>query len=107
MFEQERRKAERLLLLPPLRGNVQQNEVRLVNIGTLGTTVEHEMPLIVGGPHKLRFRWDDEDVEVDCTIIHSEQNDNIFKTGIRFVGEPPALRRVLETLSDRDEMERL
>jgi len=107
MFEQERRKAERLLLTPPIHANVQENEVRLVNIGTLGTTVEHEKPLIVGGPHTLRFRWDGEDVEVDCTIIHSEQNDNIFKTGIRFVGEPPALRRVLETLSDRDEMDRL
>jgi sigma-B regulation protein RsbU (phosphoserine phosphatase) len=107
MFEQERRKAERLLLTTPIHAKVQENEVRLVNIGTLGTTVEHEKPLIVGGPHKLRFRWDGEDVEVDCTIIHSEQNDNIFKTGIRFVGEPPALRRVLETLSDRDEMDRL
>src|SRR5437588_1768213 len=107
MFEQERRKAERLLLLPPLRGNVQHHEVRLVNIGTLGTTVEHEQPLIVGGPHKLRFRWDGEEVEVDCTIIHSEKNANIFKTGLSFVGEPPALRRVLETLTDRDEMDHL
>ena len=107
MFEQERRKAERLLLTPPLRGNVQERDVRLVNIGTLGTTVEHEQPLIVGGPHKLRFRWDGEEVEVDCTIIHSEQKANIFKTGLSFVGEPPALRRVLETLTDRDEMDHL
>ena len=107
MFEQERRKSERLLLLPPLHGNVQEREVRLVNIGTLGTTVEHEQPLIVGGPHKLRFRWDGEEIEVDCTIIHSEKKANIFKTGLSFVGDHPALRRVLDTLSDRDEMEHL
>jgi len=107
MFEQERRKAERLLLTPPIAANVQDNEVHIVNIGALGSTVEHEKPLIVGGPHKLRFRWEGEDIEVDCTIVHSEQSDNIFKTGIRFVAQPPALRRVLETLSERDEMERL
>ena len=107
MFEQERRKAERLLLTPPIRAKVQENDVRLVNIGTMGTTVEHEHPLIVGGPHTLRFRWDGEDVEVACTIIHSIQNDNIFKTSLRFVEETPALRRVIETLSDRDEMDHL
>src|ERR1043166_6769351 len=100
MFEQERRKAERLLLTPPIAANVQDHEVHIVNIGALGSTVEHEKPLIVGGPHKLRFRWEGEDIEVDCTIVHSDQIDNIFKTGIRFVAQPPALRRVLETLSE-------
>ena len=107
MFEQERRKSERLLITPPIRANVQEREVRIVNIGTLGTTVEHDKPLIVGGPHKLTFRWDGENVEVDCNIVHSEQNDNIFKSGLRFVAPPAVLRRVIETLSDRDEMEHL
>ncbi|HUJ13218.1 MAG TPA: SpoIIE family protein phosphatase [Thermoanaerobaculia bacterium] len=107
MFEQERRKADRLPLMPPIRGNVQESEVRIVNIGSLGTTVEHDRPLIVGGPHKLRFQWDGEDIEIDCTVVHSEQSANIFKTGLRFAGTPPALKRVLETLNDRDEMERL
>ncbi len=107
MFEQERRKSERLSLTPPIPGQVQENSVRLVNIGALGTTVEHEKPLIVGGPHKLRFKWDGEEVEVDCTVVHSEQNANIFKTGLSFVAHPPALRRVIDTLVDRDELERL
>src|SRR5436190_5905904 len=107
MFEQERRKADRLLITPPIVASVQERDVRIVNIGALGTTVEHDKPLIVGGPHRLTFRWDGENVEVDCTIIHSEQNDNIFKTGLRFVAPSPALRRVIDTLNDRDEMERL
>jgi sigma-B regulation protein RsbU (phosphoserine phosphatase) len=108
MFDQERRKTERLLLKSPISGQVQENEVRMVNIGSLGTTVEHDKPLIVGGPHKLRFRWDSEEIVVDCTVVHSQKTANIFSTGLSFVGhEPPALRRVLDTLGDRDEMVRL
>jgi sigma-B regulation protein RsbU (phosphoserine phosphatase) len=108
MFEQERRKAERLLLTPPIAGRVQDRRVRLVNIGTLGTTVEHEEPLVAGGPQKLRFQWDGEEIVVDCTVVHSNKTANIFSTGLRFVGgEPPAVRRVIDTLADRDEMERL
>src|SRR5438876_5674236 len=107
MFEQERRKADRLHLTPSIPGRMQEHEVRLVNIGVLGTTVEHDKPLIVGGPHKLRFKWDGEEIEVDCTVVHSEQKANIFKTGLSFVAQPPALRRVLDTLNDRDEMDRL
>ena len=80
----------------------------MVNIGALGITVEHDQPLVVGGgPQTLRFQWDGEEVVVDCTVVHSQKADNIFSSGLRFVGEPAALKRVLETLSDRDEMERL
>ena len=107
MFEQERRKGDRLLISPPINASVQEHDVRIVNLGKGGTTVEHDEPLIVGGPHKLSFRWDGESVEVDCNIVHCEQTDNIFKSGLRFVAPTPALRRVIETLSDRDEMEHL
>jgi sigma-B regulation protein RsbU (phosphoserine phosphatase) len=107
MFDQERRKTERLLLKSPIAGQMQENAVRLVNIGTLGSTVEHDKPLVVGGPHKLRFKWDGEEIVVDCTVVHSQKNANIFSTGLSFVNEPPALRRVLDTLVDRDELERL
>ncbi len=108
MFEQERRKAERLLLTSPIVGRVQDRHVRLVDIGSLGTTVEHDEPLIVGGPQKLRFRWDGEEIVVDCTVVHSQKIANIFSTGLSFVGgEPPLLRRVIDSLADRDEMDRL
>jgi sigma-B regulation protein RsbU (phosphoserine phosphatase) len=108
MFEQERRKTERLLVTPPITAQVEQRTVRVINIGTLGTTIEHDSPL-VGGQQKLKFQWDGEEIVVDCAVVHSKKSGpNIFSTGLSFVGgEPPALRRVIETLSDRDEMERL
>jgi len=106
MFEQERRKAERLLLTPPITARMAEAPVRIVNLGTLGTTIEHDNPIV--GPAKLRFQWDGEDITVDCDIVHSQKNSNVFSTGLSFVGgEPPALRRVIETLNDRDELERL
>lgn len=108
MFDQERRRAERLLLSSPIVGQVQDHDVRMVDIGVAGTRVEHDAPLMVGGPTKLRFRFDGEDVVVDCTVVHSEDHAGIFSSGLRFVGaESTPLKRVIDSLADRDEMERL
>jgi sigma-B regulation protein RsbU (phosphoserine phosphatase) len=108
MFEQERRRVERLLLTPPIDARVQERTVRLVDIGELGTRIEHEEPLIVGGPHKLRFRWDGEEIVVDCTVVHSEKNGRAFSSGVQWAGRTPeSLKRVVSSVADRDEMERL
>ena len=108
MFEQERRRAERLLLSSPIAGQVQDSHVRLIDIGVSGTRVEHDEPLIPGGPQKLCFRWDGEDVIVDCSVVHSEKHGSVFSSGLRFVeNESNTLRRVIESLADRDELDRL
>lgn len=108
MFDQERRRAERLLLSSPITGIVQDKSVRMIDIGLAGTRVEHDQPLMVGGPQKLRFRFDGEEVTVDCTVVHSEDKAGIWSTGLRFVDNGSLqLRRVIDSLADRDEMERL
>jgi sigma-B regulation protein RsbU (phosphoserine phosphatase) len=108
MFDQERRRAERLMLSSPLAGHVQDRDVRMIEIGESGTRVEHDEPLMVGGPLKLRFRFDGEEVTVDCTVIHTEDKAGIWSTGLRFVDlESAQLRRVIDSLADRDEMDRL
>ena len=108
MFDQERRRAERLLLTPPLPGAVQNRAVRLLEIGELGTRIEHDEPLIAGGPHTLRFAWDGDEIAVDCTVVHSEKSNGAFTTGVQWSGRPPqAIRRVVSSVADRDEMERL
>src|SRR6266536_3249856 len=73
MFEQERRKTERLLITPPITAQVEQRPVRVINIGTLGTTIEHDSPL-VGGQQKLKFQWDGEEIIVDCAVVHSKKS---------------------------------
>src|SRR5437899_8372238 len=108
MFEQERRRTERLLFVPPIDARAQNLPVHLVDIGVLGTRVEHEQPLAAGGPQKLHFRWDGEEVEVDCTVVHSEFAGGRFSSGLSFTGiEPQSLRRVIDSLADREEMDRL
>jgi len=108
MFDHERRRVERLLLDPPVTGQVQDRAVRLLDIGEHGTRIEHEEPLIAGGPHKLRFDWDGDEIVVDCTVVHSEKNGHGFTTGVQWSGRTPqSIRRVVSSVADRDEMERL
>ena len=108
MFQQERRRVERLLLTPPVSGRVQDHAVRLLDIGEHGTRIEHDEPLIAGGPHKLRFEWDGDEIVVDCTVVHSEENGRGFTTGVKWSGRTPeSIRRVVSSVADRDEMERL
>jgi len=108
MFEHERRRVERLLLIPPVTGRVQDRQVRLVDIGEHGTRLEHDEPLFVGGPHKLRFDWDGDEVVVDCTVVHSEKNGRAFTSGVQWSnGATQSIRRVVSCVADRDEMDRL
>src|SRR5262245_61382725 len=107
MFE-ERRRVERLLLLPPVSGSVQDHPVRMLDIGEHGTRIEHDEPLIAGGPHQLRFEWDGDEIVVDCTLVHSEENGHGFISGMQWNGRPPeSIRRLVSSVADRDEMERL
>jgi sigma-B regulation protein RsbU (phosphoserine phosphatase) len=107
MLDEDRRRSERLLLPAPIAGRVAENVVRIVDIGIFGTRIEHDEPLMVG-PHTLRFDWDGEEIEVDCTILRSEQSQAIFRSGLEFNDRDRILvGRIVSTLADRDEMERL
>src|SRR6266566_3088346 len=107
MLDEDRRRSERLLLPAPIPGRVSENIVRIVDIGIFGTRIEHDTPLMVG-PHTLRFDWDGEEIEVDCTILRSEPSDASFHSGLQFSDRDRILvGRIVSTLADRDEMERL
>lgn len=108
MFEQERRRADRLQLASPLDGCVQDRRVRLIDIGLAGTRVEHDLPLVAGGPQEFRFGWNGEDVAIPCYVVHSEKRGTIFSSGLSFTGDDSlSLKRVIDSLADRDELERL
>jgi sigma-B regulation protein RsbU (phosphoserine phosphatase) len=107
MVVQERRRVERTLLTPPLPGRVQERAVRLLDIGAHGTRIEHDEPLMVGGPHTLRFEWDGDEIAVDCMVVYSEKNGHGFVTGVKWSGATESIRRVVSSVADRDEMDRL
>jgi phosphoserine phosphatase RsbU/P len=107
MLDQDRRRADRLLLPSPIAGRVADHDVRIVDIGILGTRIEHDAPLMVG-PHTLRFDWDGEEIAVDCTLLRTEPSEAPFRSGLQFSDADRMLvGRIVSTLADRDEMERL
>jgi sigma-B regulation protein RsbU (phosphoserine phosphatase) len=107
MLDHERRRAERHTLSSPIPGNLAERSVRIVDIGLLGTRIEHDEPLSAG-QHTLRFDWDGQEIEVGCTIIHSEPSDGAFQSGLTFNdSDRPLVGRIVSTMADRGEMERL
>ncbi|MDP9360892.1 MAG: SpoIIE family protein phosphatase [Acidobacteriota bacterium] len=107
MLDEDRRRAERLLLPAPISGRMAERAVRIVDIALLGTRIEHDEPLMVG-PHTLRFEWDGEEIVVDCTVLRSERSQAAFHSGLQFSErDRPLVGRIVSTLSDRDEIERL
>jgi sigma-B regulation protein RsbU (phosphoserine phosphatase) len=109
MIEQERRRFERLLLAPALSARLRAQQVRVLDIGPSGSRVEHESPLVRGEHDVLHLEWDGEEFTVDCAIARcDESGTQRFASGLTFHAEPPpALRRMLTTLADREELVRL
>jgi sigma-B regulation protein RsbU (phosphoserine phosphatase) len=114
---QERRHGERIVLTPPLHARIADAEVRLMDVGMLGARVHSDAPIAVNGNTTLRFRWDNEEIAIDCNIVRSDLHpardaaaENIFESGVRFVptGEgAQRLSRMLDSLAGREEVEHL
>ncbi|MEO8036450.1 MAG: GAF domain-containing protein [Acidobacteriota bacterium] len=111
----ERRQGERIVLQAPLPALLHDANVQIVDVGPLGMRVTHVHPLAVEAPARLRFRWDEDDIEVDCLVARSNVADtadgvNIFHTGLEYSNVPatPApLKRMLLQLREREEIEHL
>src|ERR1051326_7890628 len=113
----DRRHGERIVLTPPLTARIADAEVRLVDVGMLGARVHSDAPIPVDGKTKLRFRWDEEEIAIDCNVVRSDLHpsreaaaENIFESGVRFAatGEgAQRLGRMLDSLAEREEIEHL
>ena len=109
----DRRRAERLLLTPPMYATMGGHPVAVHEIGMFGSRIESEVPMVGGGRDSLTLVWEGEEISVDCSIAHSERlhaagRGDRFMSGIRFeVAEPPALRRMIAAIAAHEEVERL
>jgi len=68
----ERRRSERIRLLEPLKGKVDDLDVLVLELGLLGGRIEHEQPLPAGAMIRLDFQWTDEDLSLIATIARSD-----------------------------------
>ena len=109
MIEQERRRFERLALAPALSARLRAHVVRILDIGPTGSRVETESPLVHGHQDVLHVEWDGEAFTVDCAVVRCDAfSAKSFASGLAFRSETPApLRRMLKTLADQEELERL
>lgn len=111
----DRRSGERLLLEKPLPATVSGRDVVVLEISLRGSRIEHDSPIVPGGPGKLALQWDGEEIVIDCAVAHCKPlvgngDAGRFSSGLRF--EPgaessPALRRLVATIAAQDEIERL
>src|ERR1051326_2439968 len=98
---QERRHGERIVLTPPLRARIADAEVRLMDVGMLGARVHSDGPIATDGSTTLRFRWDDEEIAIDCNVVRSDLHptrdaaaENIFESGVRFAPSGEGAQRL-------------
>lgn len=108
-----RRRAERLLLTPPLYATISGHPVAVHEIGMYGSRIESEEPVVGNGREALTLVWEGDEITIDCSIAHSERlrvdgAGDRFMSGLRFeAAEPPALRRMIATIAAQEEVERL
>ncbi|HEX7828282.1 MAG TPA: SpoIIE family protein phosphatase, partial [Thermoanaerobaculia bacterium] len=107
----DRRRAERILLRPPLTAFLDSQEVELHELGPLGCRIEHDEPMTNGENAKLMFSWDGEELTLDCSVVRSgHAPSSRFFSGVSFNVRPAeALRlaRVVEVLEGKQQLERL
>jgi sigma-B regulation protein RsbU (phosphoserine phosphatase) len=110
---QERRRSARLLLTPPLIGEMGGRNVAIHEIGLLGGRVEHDSPMVPQVPSRLTVVWEGEEIVVDCTVAHSEKlhvDASRFSSGLKFASSPstqPGLRKLVAAIAAFEEIDRL
>ncbi len=109
------RRVQRVHLALPVNARFGSTQVVLVDISVLGARIEHHVPLgtATGGNAHLAFRWEDEDISVDCRVVRSRLERfsvgadglTIYHSGLEFM-EPTVdtratLKRIIGTFISR------
>jgi phosphoserine phosphatase RsbU/P len=114
MSQQERRSAERIVLSPPVEARLADRKVTILDIGPRGIRVETMEELPLSSTQRVTFRWQEDEIAVDCTVARSDLDTSdglsIFHTGLEFrltpANEVP-VRRMITALHEREEIEQL
>ncbi len=109
------RRVQRVHLALPVNARFGSTQVVLVDISVLGARIEHHVPLgtATGENAHLAFRWEDEDISVDCRVVRSRLERfsvgadglTIYHSGLEFM-EPTVdtratLKRIIGTFISR------
>jgi hypothetical protein len=101
-----RRHVERVRLAQPLVARLGATPVVLVDISVFGARIEHSLPVSTGASVHLHFRWHEEEIALECTVVrsrleHVESGDGaltVYHSGLRFTKMEPATRASLKAM---------
>lgn len=102
------RRVQRIHLALPVTARFGTNQVVLVDISVLGARIEHHVPLgtTTGNTANLAFRWEDEDVAVDCRVVRSRLERfsvgadglTVYHSGLEFKEPTNTVRSTLKRI---------
>jgi hypothetical protein len=82
MAEQEKRRLQRLDLIPPGDAKLSGLAVVMLDLSTAGARVEHPFPMKAGQHGRLDFIWDGATLSLQCEIVRTRLQKSTIKAGL-------------------------
>jgi len=100
---------QRVHLAQPLIAKLGATQVVLVDLSLLGARVEHHVPLLAGGTAKLTFRFENDDILLECRIVRSRLERfsvgadglTVYHSGLEFQQPEDQMRSRLKAIIGR------
>lgn len=91
MSDQEKRRLQRLDLVPPSDAKLSGLAVVMLDLSTAGARVEHAFPMKAGQKGRLDFSWEGLELSLQCEIVRTRLQKStikpgsiVYHTGLRF-----------------------
>ncbi len=100
------RRVQRVHLPQPLIARLGTAQVVIVDVSVLGARIEHASALAAGSTGHLAFRWEEEDISVDCRIVRSRlerfsvgaDGMTVYHSGLEFMNIVGATKASLKKM---------
>jgi hypothetical protein len=82
MADQEKRRLQRLDLVPPSDAKLSGLAVVMLDLSTAGARVEHQFPMKAGQHGRLDFAWNGTTLSLECEIVRTRLQKSTIKAGV-------------------------
>ncbi|MFA6955126.1 MAG: PilZ domain-containing protein [Thermoanaerobaculia bacterium] len=82
MADQEKRRLQRLDLVPPSDAKLSGLAVVMLDLSTAGARVEHPFPMKAGQHGRLDFTWNGSSLSLECEIVRTRLQKSTIKAGV-------------------------
>lgn len=82
MTDQEKRRLQRLDLVPPSDAKLSGLGVVMLDLSTAGARVEHQFPMKAGQRGRLDFSWNGMELSLECEVVRTRLQKSTIKAGV-------------------------